>query len=107
MIENLIINSAIALIFFVLGYLIKYKKQYHLIAGFNDYNPNNAEVRKKYNMEKIGNVIGNSAFIYGAILIVLTLFDVNIILVYIISLIAFFLNILMFYKVFKKRSDKM
>lgn len=102
MIENLIINSAIALIFFAFGYLIKYKKQYHLIAGLNDYNLENAEIRKKYNVEKIGNVIGNSAFIYGITMIVLTLFNVNIILVHLIPLIAFFLNILMFHKVFKK-----
>src|SRR5690554_1948876 len=104
MIENFIINSTVALIFFLFGYLIKYKKKYHLIAGLNDYNPNNTEIRKKYNVEKIGNVIGNSAFIYGIILITLTLFDVNQLLIHSIALIAFFLNLLVFSKGFKKNN---
>src|SRR5690606_6465128 len=104
MIENIIINSTIALIFFLLGYLIKYKKKYCLIAGLNDYNPNNAEIGKKYNVEKIGNVVGNSAFIYGITLITLTLFDVNLLLGYSIALIASFLNLLVFSKGFKKNN---
>lgn len=94
----------VALIFFLLGYLIKYKKKYYLIAGLNDYNPNNAEIRKKYNVEKIGNVVGNSAFICGITLITLTLFDVNLLLVYSIALIACFLNLLVFSKGFKKNN---
>lgn len=102
MIENLIINSAIALIFFCIRLLEKYKKQYHLIAGFNDYNPNNAEIRKKYNAEKIGNVMGNSAFIYSIIIIILTLFNINQMLVHSIALGAFFLNLAVFSKGIKK-----
>lgn len=102
MIENVIINSVLTLLFFLIGYLIKYKKKYEFIAGLNDYNPNNEEIKKNYNVEKIGNVIGNSAFIYGITIIILTLLDVNMILVHLISLVAFFLNLLIFSKGFKK-----
>lgn len=104
MIENIIINSTVALIFFLFGYLIKYKKKYHLIAGLNDYNPKNPAIAKKYNVEKIGNVMGNSAFICGITMIILTVFDVNLVWIYLISLLVFFLNILIFYKWFKKRT---
>ncbi|HLV23947.1 MAG TPA: DUF3784 domain-containing protein [Moheibacter sp.] len=104
MIENLIINFVVTLIFFLFGYLIKYKKKYELIAGFNDYSPNNAKIKKKYNMEKVGNVMGNSAFIYGITIIIFTLFDVNQMLVHSIALGAFFLNLVLFSKGFKNQN---
>ncbi len=58
---EIIINLSIAILFLIFGYLIKYKKKYNLIVGFNDYNKNN-DLSDKYNMTKIGNTVGNSLF---------------------------------------------
>lgn len=97
-----IINTIIALLFFLLGYLIKYKKKYDLIAGYSDYSPENEEINKKYNMKKLGNVVGNSAFIYGIVLILLTFFKINQVLIHSIALGLFLLNLALFSKGIRK-----
>lgn len=101
MLEILLINAFVALIFIYVGYLIKYKKHYHLIAGLNDYNPDNLDLHKKYNLKLIGNTLGNSSFIYGATILILTLININQFLVHLLAVVAFIINILIFYKGFK------
>lgn|SRR5690554_1980919 len=101
--DLLIINIIFALLFFRLGYLIKYKKRYDLIAGFSDYKSDNEKLGEEYEVERIGNIIGNSAFIFGVILILLSLIkSIHPVLIYVFALTASALYILWFYKVFQK-----
>lgn len=83
------LNVFISLLFIILGYLVKYKKKYNLIAGFSDYDKEKNNL-KEYNMKKIGNVVGNSLFIYALSLILLTIFQINYIWMHPISLVAMF-----------------
>ncbi|KJD36527.1 hypothetical protein PW52_02420 [Tamlana sedimentorum] len=55
-----------AVIYIVLGILIKYKKMYWLIAG---YNTMPKKEKQKYNIEGIANVFGNVMFGMALILI--------------------------------------
>ena len=57
----------IAILFIVLGILIKYKKIYFLIAGYNTIHK---EEKKKYNIEGIANVFRNVMFGMALIIII-------------------------------------
>jgi hypothetical protein len=91
-----------ALFMIWLGYKIKYEKEYGWIAGFNDYEENREKINQKYDMEKLGNLVGNSAFLYAGVLILLTLFSVNPFIIYGVATLVLFFNILIFSKRFKK-----
>ena len=56
----------VAILFIVLGILIKYGKMYWLIAG---YNTMPKEEKEKYNIEGIANVFRNVMFGMGFIII--------------------------------------
>ena len=56
----------VAILFIVLGILIKYGKMYWLIAG---YNTMSKEEKEKYNIEKIANVFRNVMFGMALIII--------------------------------------
>ncbi len=60
----IIIVFAIPILLILLGILIKYFKQYWLIAG---YNTASQEEKEKINVEKLGNFIGNILFFLAAI----------------------------------------
>ncbi len=51
----------VAFIFFYIGYLIKYRKKYYLIAGLTDYE--NKKVEEKYKHTSI--LIAESAFCFS------------------------------------------
>ena len=54
----------VASVFFYLGYLIKYKKKYYLIAGLTDYE--NKKIEEKYKQKSI--LIAESAFWFSFLL---------------------------------------
>lgn len=99
----LVFNLVIAVFLIWLGYKIKYGKRYGWIAGFNDYEENREKIHQKYDLEKLGNIIGNSAFLYAGILILFTLLSVNPFITYSIATIVLFSNILIFSKGITKR----
>lgn len=57
---------------FTIGYLIKYQKKYHLIAGFNDL-----KNKKNFTKNQIAyaNRVAFGCFVFGVFLIGLTLLD--------------------------------
>lgn len=57
----------VAIIFIVLGVLIKYGKMYFLIAG---YNTMRKEEKARYNIEGIATVFGNTMFGMALIIII-------------------------------------
>jgi len=95
-------NIAFGLFMIWLGYKIKYEKKYGWIAGFNDYEENHEKINQKYDMEKLGNLVGNSAFLYAGVLIFLTLFSIHPFIIYVVATLVLFLNILIFSKRFKR-----
>lgn len=54
-----------ALLLFGLGYLIRFRKAYWLISG---YNTMSAEKKKNVDTEGLGNLMGNMCFVMGAVL---------------------------------------
>jgi len=61
----------VASIFFYIGYLIKYKKKYYLIAGLTDYEDKNIE--EKYKKTSI--LIAESAFCLSFLLCVFSVLN--------------------------------
>jgi undecaprenyl pyrophosphate phosphatase UppP len=57
----------VALLFVVIGVLIKYGKMYYLIAGYNTMSP---KQQAEYNIEKIATLFRNVTFTMAAIVIV-------------------------------------
>jgi len=99
----LVFNIVFALLMIWLGYKIKYHQKYSWIAGFNDYGENQEKVNQNYNMERLGNIVGNSAFLYALILILFTLLSVNPFITYSVATFALISNILIFSRGIKKR----
>lgn len=62
---NLFLVAMPPLILFALGWLIRFRKAYWLISG---YNTMPSEKKKNVDMEKLGPLIGNGCFAIGAIL---------------------------------------
>ena len=60
------------LILFLIGYLIRYRKMYWLISG---YNTMSGEKKKKVDTENLGIFMGNICFILGILLFVGFLFN--------------------------------
>jgi len=58
---------AVALLFIVLGVLIKYGKMYFLIAG---YNTMSKEEKEKYDIERIATVFRNAMFGMAIVIII-------------------------------------
>ena len=100
-----IISLIMILLFMVLGYFIKYKKKYQLIAGLNDYRPNNEKLKAAYDMQKIGNIMGNACFLYSFSCVLLMIFKVDFIWVHLISLSLFLLYLLVFMRNVKKENS--
>ena len=99
----IVFNGIFALFMIWLGYKIKYGKKYGWIAGFNDYEENRKKTNQKYDMEKLGNLVGNSAFLYAGILILFTLFSINPFITYSVATTVLFSSILIFSKGIRKR----
>lgn len=58
----------VSTIFLVIAYFIKYKKRYHLIAGYTDHHKNDKE-KVKFK----ANLIADSAFFFALLLIVFSI----------------------------------
>jgi len=75
-----------ALIFIILGYLIKYRKMYALIAGYNTMSTEN---KSEIDIEKLANLLKN-VFFGMALLIILGYFVSKALEIQMIENIAFF-----------------
>lgn len=76
---DIIIHLLIAFLIGLLGYLIKYKKMYQLIAGLNNYHPVKNDYSDKYNLQKVGNVMGNAYFLYVLAVILSLVLNIDVV----------------------------
>ena len=95
---NLLIGSLIGF----LGYLIKHKKMYQLIAGLNDYHPVKNNYKDLYNMQKVGNVLGNACFIYLFAVIISLILNVDNLWIHLVATASMLIYIGIYYKGIKK-----
>jgi hypothetical protein len=67
----IVINIFLAVLFFFLGYLVKYKQMDFLIAGYNQLSQ---EDKENYYKDKMCNVVGNFLFHIAFIMVIMALF---------------------------------
>ena len=99
---EIIIHLLIAILIGLLGYLIKYKKMYQLIAGLNDYHPVKNDYSDKYDIQKVGNVIGDACFLYVLAVILSLVLNIDDIWIHLIATASMFIYIGINYASFKK-----
>ncbi|MDG4950949.1 DUF3784 domain-containing protein [Weeksellaceae bacterium KMM 9724] len=99
---EIIIHLLIAFFIGLLGYLIKYKKMHQLIAGLNDYHPVKNDYSDKYNIQQVGNVMGNACFLYVLAIILSIVLNVDDIWIHLIATASMFIYIGINYASFKK-----
>ena len=64
---EIVLMTSPPLILFALGYLIRFRKAYWLISG---YNTMSAEKKQKVDTEKLGRLMGNMCFIMGILMFI-------------------------------------
>ena len=99
---EIIFHLLIGFLISFLGYLIKYKKMYNLIAGFNDYHPIKNDYSQTHNIEKIGKVMGNACFIYLFAVIISLILNIDNVWIHLIATASMFIYIGINYASFKK-----
>lgn len=71
--DTLILNLFISAIVFIFPYLIKFRKKYHLIAGFSDLKNKGEEIDSS--LKKTAIQISNSAFLFCALIVLLSILN--------------------------------
>ncbi len=98
---EIIFNLLIGFLIGILGYLIKHKKMYQLIAGLN-YHPVKNNYKDTYNMLKVGNVLGNACFIYLFAVIISLILHIENLWIHLLATASMLIYIGIYYKSFKK-----
>lgn len=73
--EIILINTFIAIIIAIFPYLVKYRKKYHLIAGYSDFEDFSENQILKNNFKKKANLICNCTFLFCILIIVLSILN--------------------------------